>query len=130
MNSRSSTEAELIGVDDKISKILWIKRFLEWQGFDVKLNIYQDNTSTMKIENNGKVSSGKRTRHYDIKKIYVTDLVDRNEVNIEYCRSCGSQTRLCICSCLQAFTKQVCTPVGLGASSVTKTSGTPIASTN
>ena len=39
VNSRSSTEAELIGVDDRISKILWTKRFIEKQGFHVKLNI-------------------------------------------------------------------------------------------
>jgi hypothetical protein len=32
VNSRSSTEFELIGVDDKIAKILWTKQFLEWQG--------------------------------------------------------------------------------------------------
>jgi hypothetical protein len=64
VNSRSSTESELIGVDDKIAKILWTKRFLEWQEFLVKLNIiYQDNTSTIKLEENGKESSGKRTRH-------------------------------------------------------------------
>jgi hypothetical protein len=30
VNSPSSTESELIGVDDKIAKILWRKRFLEW----------------------------------------------------------------------------------------------------
>jgi hypothetical protein len=35
----SSTELELVGVDDKISKILWMKRFLEWQNFKVKTNI-------------------------------------------------------------------------------------------
>jgi hypothetical protein len=86
VNSRSSTESELIGVDDKIAKILWTKRFLEWQDFQVKLNIiYQDNTSTIKLEENGKESSGKRTRHFDIKYFYVTDLVGRNEVKIEYC---------------------------------------------
>jgi hypothetical protein len=52
----------------------------------VKLNIiYQDNTSSMKLERNGKESSGKRTRHFDINYFYVTDLVGRNEVHIEYC---------------------------------------------
>jgi hypothetical protein len=62
VNSRSSTESEMIGIDDKISKVLWVKHFLEWQGFKVKLNlIYQDNTSSMKLEQNGKASSGKRT---------------------------------------------------------------------
>jgi hypothetical protein len=86
VNSRSSTEAEIIGVDDKIAKCLWMKRFLEWQGFKIRLNIvYQDNTSSIKLEKNGKESSGKRTRHFDIKYFYVTDLVGRNEVKIEYC---------------------------------------------
>jgi len=36
----------LNGIDDKISKILWSKKFIEYQGFKVKVNvIYQDNTS-------------------------------------------------------------------------------------
>ena len=84
VNLRSSTESEIIGVDDKISKVLWMKRFLEWQGFAVKLNIiYQDNTSSMKLEENGKASSGRRTRHFDIRYFYVTDLVGRKEVKIE-----------------------------------------------
>jgi hypothetical protein len=53
VNSRSSMESELIGVDDKSAKILWTNRFLEWQDFLVKLNIiYQDNTSTIKLEEN------------------------------------------------------------------------------
>ena len=71
-NARSSAEAELNGVDYKISKILWSKKFIEYQGFKVKLNvIYQDNTSMMKLAQNGKASSGKRTRHFDIKMFYV-----------------------------------------------------------
>jgi hypothetical protein len=86
VNSRSSTESELIGVDDQISRVLWTKRFLEWLEFAVKLNIiYQDNTSTMKLGRNGKESSGKRTRHFDIKYFYVTDLISRDKVEIEYC---------------------------------------------
>jgi hypothetical protein len=86
VNSRSSTEAELIGVDNRISKILWAKRFIEYQGFKIKLNIiYQDNTSTMKLEKNGKASSGKRTRHFDIKYFYVTDLIGWDEVEVIYC---------------------------------------------
>jgi hypothetical protein len=86
VNTRSSTESELVGVDDKISKVLWMKRFLEWQNFKVKTNIvYQDNTSTIKLAEKGKESSGKRTRHFEIKYFYVTDLVGRNEVKVIYC---------------------------------------------
>ena len=47
--------------------------------------IYQDNTSTMKLAQNGKSSSGKRTRHFDIKLFYVTDLIEKGEVVVRYC---------------------------------------------
>lgn len=76
----------MIAADDLLSKILWTKRFIEAQGHKVKANIlYRDNTSAMKLESNGKASSGKRTRHFDIKFFYITDLIQRNEIQIEYC---------------------------------------------
>ena len=69
-----------------MSKILWSKLFIEAQGFQVKANIvYQDNTSSMHLEENGKASSGKRTRHFHIKYFYITDLINRNQITIEYC---------------------------------------------
>ena len=86
INSRSSTEAELNGVDDKIGKIMWTKKFIEEQGFKINMNvIYQDNTSTIKLAQNGKASSGRRTRHFDIKLFYITDLIGRQEVMVKYC---------------------------------------------
>jgi hypothetical protein len=86
INTCSSTEAELVGVDDVVSKVLWTKLFIEAQGFKVDTNIiYRDNTSSMKLEENGKASSGKRTRHFNIKYFYITDLIQRNDIQIEYC---------------------------------------------
>ena len=86
VNSRSSTEAEFIATDDMIAKIMKVKKFLEEQRFEVRLNIiYQDNTSTMKLQKNGRLSSGKRTRHFDIRLFYITDLISRNEVEVRYC---------------------------------------------
>ena len=87
-NSRSSTEAELNAVDNKISKVLWTKRFIESQGFILQHNcIKQDNQSAIKLENNGSESTGKRTRHFNIKLFYVTDLIENKEVEIEYCNT-------------------------------------------
>ena len=78
----------LVGVDDIISKVLWTKLFIEAQGHKVTTNvIYRDNTSAMKLEANGKASSGKRTRHFNIKYFYITDLIERKEVQIKYCPS-------------------------------------------
>ena len=86
VNSRSSTESELNGIDDKIGKIIWTKKFIEHQGFEVKLNIiYQDNTSTIKLAENSKTSSGKRTRHFNIKLFYITDLIGKQVVIVKYC---------------------------------------------
>jgi hypothetical protein len=41
----------------------------------------------MKLEENGKASSGKRTRHFNIKYFYVTDLIKRGEFLIKYCHT-------------------------------------------
>jgi hypothetical protein len=39
----------------------------------------------MKLEINGKKSPGKRTRHFNIKYFFITDLIKRQEVKVEYC---------------------------------------------
>jgi hypothetical protein len=86
VNTRSSTEAELVSLDDVIAKVLWTRLFLEAQGYKIKQNvIFRDNQSSMKLEQNGKTSSGKRTRHFNIKYFYITDLIKNGEVTIEYC---------------------------------------------
>ena len=52
----------------------------------MKLNIiYQDNISSINLEENYKASLGKQTRNFYIRYFYVTALVGRKEVNIEYC---------------------------------------------
>jgi hypothetical protein len=56
INTQSSTEAELASIDDIISKILWVKHFMEAQGLNVNANVVlRDNFSSMKLEENGKV---------------------------------------------------------------------------
>ncbi len=86
INTRSSTEAELVGIDDYLSKILWSKRFIEAQGFMLNGNmVAQDNTSTVRLEVNGRTRAGRRTRHLDIKYFYAYDLNKRNEIICKYC---------------------------------------------
>ena len=57
LNTKILTEAELIGADDAVSQMIWTKYFLELEGqgcgIDNKI-LYQDNTSTMLSEKNGK----------------------------------------------------------------------------
>ena len=47
--------------------------------------IYQDNESAILLEKNGKLSSGKQTRHIEIRFFLLTDNVDKGKINIEYC---------------------------------------------
>ncbi|KAL7565950.1 hypothetical protein ACA910_008408 [Epithemia clementina (nom. ined.)] len=86
VNTRSSTEAEIIGTDDTIGQVQWSRLFMEAQGYPIEKNIIKrDNMSSMKLEANGKASSGKRTRHLNIKYFFITDQVEKEQVKIEYC---------------------------------------------
>jgi hypothetical protein len=86
LNTKSSTEADLVGVYDLMPQVLWTKYFLEAQGFAVSdSKVYQDNQSTMLLAKNGKSSSGKRTRHINIRYYFVSDRVKSKKVSIEYC---------------------------------------------
>ncbi len=86
LNTRSSTESELVGVDDMMPSILWTRQFLEKQGYNVKDNIiFQDNKSTMLLEQNGKSSSSKRTKHINVRYFFITDRISKGEVRVEWC---------------------------------------------
>jgi hypothetical protein len=59
VNTRSSTETELIDVDDVLPTIQWTKNFMKEQGYNLHTEIKEDNRSTMLLMKNGKLSSGK-----------------------------------------------------------------------
>jgi hypothetical protein len=72
LNTQSSTEAELVGVNNVLSMVSWTKLFVEGQGFKVKDKvIFQDNQSSILLETNGKMSMSKWTRHIDIRYLFL-----------------------------------------------------------
>jgi len=84
--TKSSTEAELVGVDDALGYILWARYFMVHQGYDMEaLLLYQDNMSAMLLETNGKASSSKRTKHIRIKYFLVKDKIDQGDIVVEHC---------------------------------------------
>ncbi|CAJ1960187.1 unnamed protein product [Cylindrotheca closterium] len=86
LNSRSSTEAELIAVDDVVTMILWTKLFMEWQGYPIKKNtLYQDNKSAILLEENGHKIACKRSRAINIRYFFITDQVEKGNVKVKYC---------------------------------------------
>ena len=86
LNTRSSTESKLVGVDDMMPSILWTRYFLESQGYKVSDNvIFQDNKSTMLLERNGKASSSKQTKHINIRYFFITDRISKGDVRVKWC---------------------------------------------
>ena len=86
LNTRSSTEAELVTVDDCMSQILWTRYFLDAQGYHINdCIVYQDNKSAILLEQNGRASSSKQTRHINIRYYFVTDCANCGEITIKHC---------------------------------------------
>jgi hypothetical protein len=89
LNTKSSTEGELVGVSDAMSQILWTRYFLEVQGYSIPDSVvYQDNQSAMLLEKNGRASSSKQTWHINIRYFFVTNQIANKELSVQYCPTC------------------------------------------
>ena len=56
LNTKSSTEAEVVGASDYLPNTLWIQMFLAEQGYVLDSNILdQDNESAMRLEKNNRM---------------------------------------------------------------------------
>ncbi len=85
LNTKSSTETEIVAVNDMMSQVLWSRYFLEAQGYTMGASmIFQDNMSAMLLERNGKGSSGKRTRHMNVWYFFIKDRISANEVKVSH----------------------------------------------
>ena len=86
LNTGSSTEAELVGIDDALKYIMWGLYFIQAQGFKVKKNILmQDNKSTILMAKNGRFSCSKRTKHIKNRYFMIKDKIGKGEIIIQYC---------------------------------------------
>jgi hypothetical protein len=87
INTKSSTECELVGLSDKSGEVIWVSNFLGAQDYDLGASkVCQDNTSTMALVKNGK-SNSSRTRHIAIRYFWVADRVASKEIRLEYLRT-------------------------------------------
>ena len=86
LNTKSSTEAELVGASDYLSYAIWAKKFLECQGYILSGNAFhQDNKSTIQFEKNGRKSCGPNSRHIDIRYFWIKDRLDLDGFDVVYC---------------------------------------------
>ena len=85
LNTRSSTESELVVADGFLAKILWTDRFVSDQGYNLKGTLYQDNRSAMIFESKVRSSLGKCSRAINIRYFTIKDSVEKGELEILHC---------------------------------------------
>jgi hypothetical protein len=82
--TKSSTEAELVGLSDSAAHAIHLRNFVIAQGNSVgPAVIYQDNLSCMALMNRGGPGS-ERSRHIGIRHFWVAERVAAGEVVIEH----------------------------------------------
>jgi Reverse transcriptase (RNA-dependent DNA polymerase) len=86
LNTRSSTESELVAADDYMPNILWTNHFLDAQGYaSAGTILYQDNQSAILLERNGRKSSSRRTKHLNVRYYFISDRIHNKDLTVEYC---------------------------------------------
>ena len=92
INTKSLTEAELVGVDGTMIFVMWMKYFLESQVRYINVNpplkplqpnvrIEQDKRSTIQLERNREKSSSLRSKHIAVRYFYITDQIKAGDLN-------------------------------------------------
>jgi len=85
--TKSSTEAELVGLSDSMTQAIHLENCVEKQGYPVgHVNIYQDNLNCMTLMKRGGPES-ERSRHINIRHFWVAERVANGEVTIEHLNS-------------------------------------------
>ena len=82
--TKSSTEAELVGLSDSAAQAIHLKNCVSEQGYSVgPVVIYQDNLSCMALMKRGGPGS-ERSRHINIRHFWVAERVTNGDVVIEH----------------------------------------------
>lgn len=82
--TKSSTEAELVGLSDTASQAIHLRNFVLCQGYGTgPAVIYQDNLSCMALMKRGGPGS-ERSRHINIRHFWLKERVDSGEVIVEH----------------------------------------------
>jgi hypothetical protein len=82
---RSSTESELVTLSDATSLAAYELQFIESLGVKMgQAQIYQDNTSTIRMALNGK-SCSDRTKHIKLRYFFIKQYLDSGEFSITHC---------------------------------------------
>ena len=83
LNTRSSTETELVVANMYMPEILWSLNIIRAQGYKTEcVGLYQDNISSQLLIKNGRMSSGCKTRHIKSKFFSFKYRVNEGEIKV------------------------------------------------
>ena len=86
LNTKSSTEAELIGASDYLPNTIWLKLFMEAQGHKMDEVVFeQDNESAIRVETIGQMFAGQNSRHINIRYFWIKDQTKALEIDVRHC---------------------------------------------
>ena len=99
----STCEAELYAESAAIQEVLWLRGLLKEIGLQSQVGsiVYGDNQSTIAITKNG--IKGERTKHVDVKYHFVSETVDRGDVQLKWIPTAEQQADI--------FTKALPQPI-------------------
>ena len=82
--ARSSTESELVALDEGCLHLLWFRLILEFLGYPQQpAVIAQDNKSTIVVCESGHSRSG-RIKHMSIRFFFIKSLIDSGKIRLKY----------------------------------------------
>lgn len=85
LNTKSSTEAEIVGLSDGLSHVLWMRELLKAQGYNLPpTKVHQDNQGVLSIMARGR-NPKHRTKHLNIRHFFARDRVYIGDIILTYC---------------------------------------------
>ena len=82
----SSTETEIVSTGERLPKCTWFRYFRIAQGDSATEDILmQDNKSAILLQKNWPFSTGKGSKHINIRYFFVVDKIKNKEVKIIHC---------------------------------------------
>jgi len=87
LNTRSSTEAELVATDEGVLHLLWLILVFDFLGYPQRpVTVFQDNLSTMRVCQTGQSKSGK-LKHMVVRYNFIHGKQEENVITFQYIKS-------------------------------------------
>ena len=85
LNTKSSTEAEIVGLSDGLPHVLWMRELVLAQGHELPpTKVHQDNQGVLTIMKQGRRPKH-RTKHLNIRHFFARDREQSGDIELCYC---------------------------------------------